>query len=283
MSSTYHLYGLNLSENQKANLAKAYQNKTGYVLRLTHKQLQGEDEIPLTATQIKKINNALLQKRGVEIKVSRTQAMKGGSMFSSLATLASKALPAITKVGSKVLPTVGKVATHILPGIAQGISSTLASLGIEKLFGGTIYLEPDQIPFFLPYTDVFTDEMEDAEQSGNGLQIDLSAEQQEGFLGALAVSVGIPLLIKALTGSGLQLGRTSGKGMRVGRCGRIRGDCGRGLQLAPQNGNGLHILTPEASQQHFEEIFRMNKKKGSGLLLGKNSPFKGIPLLVSLL
>ena len=68
MSSTYHLYRLNLSENQKANLAKAYQNKTGYVLRLTHKQLQGEDEIPLTTTQIKKLNNALLQKRGVEIK-----------------------------------------------------------------------------------------------------------------------------------------------------------------------------------------------------------------------
>ena len=280
MSSTYHLYGLNLSENQKANLAKAYQNKTGYTLRLTHKQLQGEDEIPLTATQIKKINNALLQKRGVEIKISRTQAMKGGSMFSAIANLATKALPAITKVGSKVLPTVGKVASHILPGIAQGISSTLASLGIEKLFGGTIYLEPDQIPFFLPYRDVFTpeqiDEMENAEQSGNGLQIDLSAEQQGGFLGALAASVGIPLLIKALTGSGLQFGRTSGKGMRVGRC-------GRGLQFTPQNGKGLHILTPEASQQHFEEIFRMNKKKGSGLLLGKNSPFSGIPLLGALL
>ena len=186
MSSTYHLYGLNLSENQNANLTKAYQNKTGYTLRLTYKQLQGKDEIPLTATQIKKIKNALLQKRGVEIKISRTQAMKGGRMFSSLATLDSKALPAIIKVGSKVLPIVGKVATHILPGIAQGISSTLASLGIEKLFGGSIYMQPDQISFFLPYTDVFTPEqigeMEDAEQSGRGLQIDLSSEQQGGFL-----------------------------------------------------------------------------------------------------
>ena len=126
--------------------------------------------------------------------------------------------------------------------------------------------------------------MEDAEQSGNGLQIDLSAEQQGGFLGALAASVGIPLLIKALTGSGLQFGRTtSGKGMRVGRCGGKRGNCGRGLQLGRQSGDGLHILTPEASQQHFEEIFRMNRKKGSRLLLGKNSPFKGIPLLGTLL
>ena len=96
------------------------------------------------------------KKEVLKLKISRTQAMKGGSMFSSLATLASKALPAITKVGSKVLPTVGKVATHILPGIAQGISSTLASLGIEKLFGGSIYMQPEQIPFFLPYTDVFT-------------------------------------------------------------------------------------------------------------------------------
>ena len=106
MSSTYQLHGLNLSENQKANLAKAYQNKTEYTLRLSNSQLQGEDETPLTKSQIKKIQKALLQKNGVEIKISRTQAMKGESIFSSLAGLATKALP-----------TVAKAASHILPGL----------------------------------------------------------------------------------------------------------------------------------------------------------------------
>ena len=49
--------------------------------------------------------------------------------------------------------------------------------------------------------------------------------------------------------------------MNVGRCGRIRGNCGRELQMGRQSGDGLHILTPEASQQRFKELFRMNKKR----------------------
>lgn len=109
MSSTYQLYRLNLSQNQKANLAKAYQNKSEYTLRLSNKQLQGEDKVPLTNSQNKKIQKAELQKKGVEIKISRTQAMKGGSIFSSLAGLATKALPFATKAAS-----------HILPGLATG-------------------------------------------------------------------------------------------------------------------------------------------------------------------
>ena len=147
MSSTYQLHGLNLSENQKANLAKAYQNKTEYTLRLSNSQLQGEDETPLTKSQIKKIQKALLQKNGVEIKISRTQAMKGESIFSSLAGLATKALP-----------TVAKAASHILPGLAQGVPSALASLGIDKLFGGSIYLEPENLPYIKPYLNQFTPE-----------------------------------------------------------------------------------------------------------------------------
>ena len=97
MSSIYQLYRLDLSENQKANLANAYQNKTGYTLRLTNRQLKCDDEIRLTQSQIKKIQKAQLLKKGIEIKISRTQAMKGGSIFSLLAGLATKAIGYYTK------------------------------------------------------------------------------------------------------------------------------------------------------------------------------------------
>ena len=142
-------------------------------MRLSNRQLQGEDEIPLTKSQIKKIQKALLQKKGVGLKISRTQAMKGGSIFSSLAGLATKALPTVTKAAS-----------HILPGLAQGVASALTSLGIDKLFGGSIYLEPENLPYIKPYLNQFTPEqltaIHDATQSGRGLQIDLSPEQETG-------------------------------------------------------------------------------------------------------
>ena len=187
--------------------------------------------------------------------------MKGGSIFSSLAGLATKALPTVTKAAS-----------HILPGLAQGVGSALASLGIDKLFGGSIYLEPENLPYIKPYLNQFTPEqltaIHDASQSGRGLQIDLSPEQQTGgFLGALLGAIGIPLVVKALTGSNLD-----GEGLQI--------RCGGGAQ----KGKGLRILTPQSTQEHFErQIMLANKKKGKGLLLGKNSPFKDVPLLHLLL
>ena len=71
--------------------------------------------------------------------------MKGGSIFSLLAGLATKALPSFTKV-----------AANVLYCLAKGVSPTLASLDIEKLFGSNIFRQPEQILNFLPYTDVFT-------------------------------------------------------------------------------------------------------------------------------
>ena len=108
----------------------------------------------------------------------------------------------------------------------------------------------------------------DASQSGRGLQIDLSPEQQTGrFLGALLGAIGIPLVVKALTGGSLY-----GEGLQI--------RCGGGAQKR----KGLRILTLQSTQEHFErQIMLANNKKGKGLLLGKNSPFKDVPLLSPLL
>ena len=45
-------------------------------------------------------------------------------------------------------------------------------------------------------------------QTGNGLVIRPTKTQQGGFLGTLLASIGVPLLLNALTGKGLQADRT---------------------------------------------------------------------------
>ena len=67
--------------------------------------------------------------KGVDIKISKTQIRKvvkhGGSLWSSLAGLASKALP-------MVIPLAKKAAVPL----ATGALSGLASVGVNKLFDG---------------------------------------------------------------------------------------------------------------------------------------------------
>ena len=52
--TTYFEYHVNLSDGQKANLAKAIESKNEIILRLKNNQLQGNDELMLTKWQIKK-------------------------------------------------------------------------------------------------------------------------------------------------------------------------------------------------------------------------------------
>ena len=120
----YFEYGVNLSEGQKTNLAKAIQTNSELTLRLKNNQLSGSDELMLTKTQLNKIQKAAANRTGVDLKISKTQIRKavkqGGSLFSSLAMLGAKALPFVTKAASKALPA-----------LATGAVSALGSLGID--------------------------------------------------------------------------------------------------------------------------------------------------------
>ena len=122
--TTYIEYHVNLSDGQKANLAKAIEKSSEITLRLKNNQLRGNEELMLTKTQIKKIKKAAQNNSGVDIKISNTQIRKsvkhGGSLFSSLLSLGTKPLPYATKVA---------------PHLATGALSALGSLGIDKIFG----------------------------------------------------------------------------------------------------------------------------------------------------
>ena len=71
--TTYFEYGVNLTDNQKMNLAKSMNNKCPLTLRLKHLDLAGNDELMLTKSQISKIRKSLANRTGVDLKISKTQ------------------------------------------------------------------------------------------------------------------------------------------------------------------------------------------------------------------
>ena len=122
--ATYIEYHVNLSDGQKANLAKVIETSSEITLRLKNNQLKGNDKLMLTKTQIRKIKKAVQNNTAVDIKISKTQIRKsvkrGGSLFSSLLSLGTKLLPYATKVATP---------------LTTGAISALGSLGVDKIFG----------------------------------------------------------------------------------------------------------------------------------------------------
>ena len=97
--TTYRPYKVKLSNGQKHRLAKAYQSNSPITIRLTKNELSGNDELLLTANQIKRIIKAKTLDKGSDIKISKTQIRKvmrqGGSLFSAIIPLARSLSPTL--------------------------------------------------------------------------------------------------------------------------------------------------------------------------------------------
>ena len=115
-------------------------------------------------------------------------------------------------------------------------------------------------------------------------QIKKNISHQGGFLSFLAglASKALPMLAKGLAGgfmSGVadQVLGKSGDGLYLFK----RGHC---IKVDPVKGNGLY-LTPNSSKMHAGVGDGLYLKRGDavhngeGLILGKNSPFKNVPIL----
>ena len=98
-----------------------------------------------------------------------------------------------------------------------------------------------------------------AVQSGGQLVINPTAKQRGGFLGSLLASIGIPLALEM--GSKL---------------------FGKGMTLPRKAGHGLMTM-PKPPPPFYGNWEGRGKKKGRGILLGKNSPFQNIPLIGAIL
>ena len=199
---TYVKYGVKLSADQKKKLAKALSNKSAITLRLTKSDLTGNDMLMLTATQLKRIKKAMTNKTGVDLKISKTQirsvVQKGGSLWNSLLNLGMRALPYASKA---------------VPALATGAIQALGSLGVDKIFGrgqsGGFLIPQDKINQLIQYKDLLTkkqkEQIASAIHNGGQIFVKPSKKQMGGFLGTLLASIGVPMLINALTGRGLQV------------------------------------------------------------------------------
>ena len=278
--TTYIEYGVTLTDGQKSKLASAILNKSPLTLRLKHSHLRGSDELMLTKRQIDKIKKSIANGTGSDIKISKTQIRKsvkhGGNLFSSLAS-----------IGAKVLPYAIKGISKVAPALATGAATALGEIGLNKIFGKGITIPKKFFPMLPAIRGELTksqiDLINKIYQSGGRLVIKPTRKQIEGgFLGTLA-SIGIPMaisLVSKMFGGGLQVDR--------------RGSSNTANVYVPPpppstHGEGYPYHFPPPFLGSWENPIGMgvkkkkSKSKGSGLLLGKNSPFNSIPILGTIL
>ena len=264
------LYEINvrLSDNQKKNLSNAYHKRETIVLRLTNDSLNGNDTLYVPAMVKKRLQKNRQLNKGMDIKLAKTNIRKqvGGSLLSTVLSLGMRALPAIGK-------TLGLSA---LGGLAEAGAKKLIGSGQQT---GGFLIPQDKINKLIEYKHLLSTKQKqdilNALQSGSGVHITPTKTQSGGFLGTLLASIGIPLalnLVKKLTGRGAP---------RVGKPPSSKKDGGAG---APRMGMPPPFFSyPPYVTGYGKKKKRSSKKKGTGLLLGKNSPFNNIPILGALL
>ena len=195
--TTYHPYKVNLSKGQKSKLGRAFKANSALTLRLSAKQTSGNDELMLTANQIKRITKAAALGKGVEIKISKTQIRKvmkqGGSLFSAIIPLARSLAPTLAK-------TLGLSA---LAGLAsEGATQVVKKISGKGAMTGGFLIPQDKIQKLIANKHLLTNKQREqilaALQTGGQIVVKPSAKQSGGALGALLASIGIPLVIEAV-------------------------------------------------------------------------------------
>ena len=116
---------VNISEGQKQKLQTALQVGGPVSIRLGHEDLNGEDVLALTNSQVTKITKAYQGGKGITIKMSKSQLAHNkkveGGILGMLASLAARALPMLAKT--------------VLPALGVGSLTGLASSGVQKVMG----------------------------------------------------------------------------------------------------------------------------------------------------
>ena len=136
----------------------------------------------------------------------------------------------LISIGTKMLPFVTKDAAKTAPPLATGALSALGSLGIDKLFGsgqvtGGFLIPNEKVELLIKHKNLLTKKQKEntlnALQSGGQVVIEPTVKQRGGLLGTVLASIGIPLVLKALTGgsgktvSGLQVPKKAASGLQV--------------------------------------------------------------------
>ena len=255
-----------LSDNQKKNISDAYRKRETVVIRLTNDSLSGNDTLKVPATVKKRLEKNRKENKGMDIKLSKTNIRKqvGGSLLTSALALTRAFGPTIAK-------TLGLAAL-------AGAASTGASQIVKKISGkgvntGGFLIPQNKIDKLIANKHLLSAKQKkdilNALQSGSGVVVKPTKTQSGGFLGTLLASIGIPMVLKALTG---------------------RGAPKIGLPPPPKGGRGaprMGMYNPPPYVETWNKVGmgkkKPKKRKGKGLLLGPNSPFNSIPLVGAIL
>ena len=291
--TTYHPYKVNLSKGQKDKLGRAFKANSALTLRLSAKQTSGNDELMLTANQIKRIQKAASQGKGVEIKISKTQIRKvmkqGGSLFSAIIPLARSLAPSLAK-------TLGLSAL-------AGLASEGASQVVKKISGsgqrakramtGGFLIPQNKIQKLIDNKHLLTNKQKQdiltALQSGGQVVVKPSKKQSGGLLGTMLASIGIPLVLemaKNLFGKGAAGGADGAGGAGAPRLGKPKGKGAPRIGRPKGKGAprlGTPFQRPPPFFGNWGQGMEKKKSKGEGLLLGSKSPFNNIPILGAIL
>lgn len=280
---SYFKYNVSLTHGQKTKMMKSFQKRSPFTLRLRHNQLTGPDPLMLTKTQINRIQKSIKNKTGMDLRFTSAQMRKqdGGSLFSAL-------MPFLTKTDMPL-------ASKAIGPLASGALSGLSSFGVNKLLGGSgLFSVPqDKVDKLIKYKDYLTatqkKQIVNALQTGSGIpRFRLTKRQHGGFLGSLLASIGIPLVMNMLTGKGLHVDPHMPHNTR-----NIYVPHTRQRRSTPTGGGGEMVpYYPPPFYGNWESPIgaglikkkRPRKlKRGKGLLFGKNSPFKSIPIIGDIL
>ena len=268
MSTQLYEINVSLSDFQKKKLSSAYHNRETIKLRLKYDALSGNDTLLVPSNVVKKLEKNRNSRKGMEIKLAKTNIRKqvGGSLLSSILALGRTFGPTLAK-------TIGLSAL-------AGAASEGASQIVKKISGkgsqtGGFLIPNSKIEQLIAHKHLLSDKQKkdilNALQTGSGLHIKPTKKQTGGFLGTLLASIGVPLALEAfkkMTGSGVP---------RIGKAPKVNGGAAPRL--------GVYEPPPPffGTWEQAGAGKKNKKKSGKGLLLGKNSPFNGIPLLGSIL
>ena len=280
---------VSLSPNQKKNLSNAYHKRETIVLRLTKDSLSRNDTLYVPQNIVKRLDKNRKLKKGMDIKLSKTNIRKqvGGSLLSTVLTLGRTFGPTIAK-------TIGLSA---LAGAAsEGASQIVKKISGKGVQTGGFLVPQNKIDQLIAYKHLLTTKQKqdilNALQTGSGVHIKPTKVQTGGFLGTLLASIGIPLAIEALkkmTGKGApQMGQPKQRPPRSVPEPTNDNNQDGGLlvpmyRTPPFFGNWPDGTIGSGMSTKKKAPKKKAQKKGKGLLLGKNSPFKNVPLLNILL
>ena len=267
-----HEIRVSLSPNQKKNLSNAYHKRETIIMRLSKDSLSGNDILYVPLTVAKRLLKSRKLNKGMDIKLAKTNIRKqvGGSLLTSILTL-----------GRTLAPTIGK--TLGLSALA-GLASEGASQVVKKISGGFL-IPNDKINQLIAYKHLLTDKQKrdilNTFQSGGKLVMVPTKSQSGGFLGSLLASIRLPIAIEAIK-------KITGGAPRMGSKLKGHGAPRIGSELKGHGSPRIGMYEPPPPfigtwEQAGKGSGGKKKKSGDGLLLGKNSPFKNVPLLNILL